>query len=146
MDHSPAEDNRQASRLWMPPPRSPPLQQITVNRLKAVRSPCHGVIAEDFAYADPARARNLQNMLDLAVHRGLQVIVLSCNPGDYATLSARTHQLIPLAQGPAASPAAVSGVDRTATKAESAQSSALEANEVAEIVIRRLDKSNGAAG
>lgn len=47
------------------------------------------IFDDSFAYADPHRVRVLQNMLDLAASRGLQIVILSCNPGDYATLGAR---------------------------------------------------------
>lgn len=51
---------------------------------------CLPVVFDDaFAYADPERVKSLQRMLDLAATRGLQVIVLSCAPGDYALLGAR---------------------------------------------------------
>jgi DNA repair exonuclease SbcCD ATPase subunit len=51
------------------------------------------VFDDAFAYADPERVRTLQRMLDRAAERGLQVIVLSCNPADYAGLGAT---LVPL--------------------------------------------------
>lgn len=51
---------------------------------------CLPVVFDDaFAYSDPERVKSLQRMLDLAATRGLQVIVLSCAPGDYALLGAR---------------------------------------------------------
>lgn len=52
------------------------------------------ILDDSFAYSDPNRVRVLQNMLDLAASRGLQVLILSCNPGDYATLGAR-QELLP---------------------------------------------------
>lgn len=51
------------------------------------------VFDDAFAYADPERVRTLQGMLDLAATRGLQIIILSCNPADYATLGARAVSL-----------------------------------------------------
>ena len=42
------------------------------------------VFDDAFAYSDPQRVRALQRMLDLGASRGLQVIVLTCNPADYA--------------------------------------------------------------
>lgn len=48
-----------------------------------------------FAYADPERVQTLQRMLDLGAARGLQIIVLSCNPADYAALGARRVNLNP---------------------------------------------------
>lgn len=51
---------------------------------------CLPVLFDDaFAYSDPCRVKDLQRMLDLASQRGLQVIVLTCNPSDYAGLGAR---------------------------------------------------------
>ncbi|MBN1629150.1 MAG: hypothetical protein JW990_05265, partial [Thermoleophilia bacterium] len=47
------------------------------------------VFDDAFAYSDPERVNTLQRMLDLAAVRGLQVIVLTCNPSDYAALGAR---------------------------------------------------------
>jgi DNA repair exonuclease SbcCD ATPase subunit len=42
-----------------------------------------------FAYSDPRRVGDVQRMLFLAADHGLQVIVLACNPDDYAELGAR---------------------------------------------------------
>jgi len=47
------------------------------------------VFDDAFAYSDPDRVSTMQGMLDLGASRGLQVIVLSCNPSDYAGLGAR---------------------------------------------------------
>lgn len=47
------------------------------------------VFDDAFAYSDPERANTLQRMLDLGAARGLQIIVLTCNPSDYASLGAR---------------------------------------------------------
>jgi DNA repair exonuclease SbcCD ATPase subunit len=52
------------------------------------------VFDDAFAYADPARVQILQRMLDLAAHRGLQVIVLTCTPSDYAGFGARTISFV----------------------------------------------------
>lgn len=55
---------------------------------------CLPVIFDDaFANSDPERVSLLHRMLDLAARRGLQIIVLTCNPSDYAGLGARTVQL-----------------------------------------------------
>jgi len=55
---------------------------------------CLPVIFDDaFAYSDPERVNQLQRMLDLAATRGLQVIVLTCNPADYASLGAKPIML-----------------------------------------------------
>jgi hypothetical protein len=55
---------------------------------------CLPVMFDDaFAYADPERVQILQRMLDLAAARGLQVIVLTCDPGRYAALGAKQISL-----------------------------------------------------
>jgi DNA repair exonuclease SbcCD ATPase subunit len=51
------------------------------------------VFDDAFAYSDPDRVNTMQRMLDLGASRGLQVIVLSCNPSDYAGLGARSVEL-----------------------------------------------------
>jgi hypothetical protein len=51
---------------------------------------CLPLIFDDaFAHSDPARVQALQRMLDLGAARGLQIIVLTCNPADYSALGAR---------------------------------------------------------
>jgi len=51
---------------------------------------CLPLVFDDaFAYADPARVQRLQRMLDLAAARGLQIIVLTCDPADYTALGAK---------------------------------------------------------
>jgi DNA repair exonuclease SbcCD ATPase subunit len=51
---------------------------------------CLPVVFDDaFANSDPERVNRVQRMLDLAASRGLQVIVLTCNPADYAALGAK---------------------------------------------------------
>ncbi len=51
---------------------------------------CLPLVFDDaFAYSDPERVQTLQRMLDLAASRGLQLIILTCNPSDYAALGAR---------------------------------------------------------
>jgi DNA repair exonuclease SbcCD ATPase subunit len=47
------------------------------------------VFDDAFTNSDPERVGALQRMLDLGAARGLQVIVLTCNPADYAGLGAR---------------------------------------------------------
>lgn len=47
------------------------------------------VIFDDaFAYSDPVRIQSLQRMLDLAARRGLQIIVLTCDPAGYSGFGA----------------------------------------------------------
>ncbi|MBP7728386.1 MAG: SMC family ATPase [Bacteroidia bacterium] len=52
---------------------------------------CLPVVFDDaFAYSDPQRIQTIQAMLDYAANqRGLQLIVLSCNPDDYKFLGAK---------------------------------------------------------
>jgi recombinational DNA repair ATPase RecF len=55
---------------------------------------CLPVVFDDaFAYADPERIESLQRMLDLGAVRGLQVIVLTCTPADYAGFGAGVVRL-----------------------------------------------------
>jgi len=58
------------------------------------------VFDDAFAYTDPKRVQTLQRMLDLGASRGLQIIVLSCNPADYAALGARQVNLKAMASVP----------------------------------------------
>lgn len=64
------------------------------------------VLDDAFANSDPQRVRSLLAMLDLAARRGLQVIVLTCAPADYAGLGAREVRLEPPVAAPVAGPAA----------------------------------------
>lgn len=71
------------------------------------------VFDDAFAYSDPERVNTLQRMLDLGASRGLQIIVLTCNPSDYAALGARQiilkSELLRNAPPAGTSPPAVSG-------------------------------------
>lgn len=59
------------------------------------------IIFDDaFTNADTGRQRKLQRLLDLAADRGLQVIVFSCTPEDYAGLGARQISLPSPLTGP----------------------------------------------
>ncbi len=51
------------------------------------------VFDDAFTNSDPSRIAMLQRMLDLAASRGLQVIVVSCNPQEYELLGARCIDL-----------------------------------------------------
>jgi DNA repair exonuclease SbcCD ATPase subunit len=75
--------------------------------LAADHDGCLPVLFDDaFAFTDPTRIPPLQRMLDLAALRGLQVIVLSCSPQDYAAFGAKDLQLAALARPrPGLSPA-----------------------------------------
>ena len=58
--------------------------------LAAGHDGCLPVVFDDaFAFSDPERVQILQRMLDHAAIRGLQVIVLTCNPSDYGSLGAK---------------------------------------------------------
>lgn len=65
--------------------------------LAASHGGCLPVVLDDaFANSDPERVRELQRMLDLAAAKGLQIIVLTCNPNDYRALgAAMTTELAP---------------------------------------------------
>jgi DNA repair exonuclease SbcCD ATPase subunit len=66
--------------------------------LKAGHDGCLPLVFDDaFTNADPQRLARLQQMLALAVARGLQVIVLTCDPQSYAGLEGTTVNLAPLA-------------------------------------------------
>ena len=57
--------------------------------LAADHGGCLPVVFDDaFVNSDPDRVRSLQSMLDQAASKGLQVIVLTCNPYGYAGLGA----------------------------------------------------------
>lgn len=73
------------------------------------RHGCLPVIFDDaFAYSDPERVQTLQRMLYLAASRGLQVIVLTCTPSDYAALGAKHVTLRVEKSAPGATPSRVS--------------------------------------
>jgi len=64
--------------------------------LAADHDSCLPVVFDDaFAYTDPDRVQSLQRMLNLAALRGLQVIVLTCTPGDYSAFGASEIRLLP---------------------------------------------------
>jgi DNA repair exonuclease SbcCD ATPase subunit len=52
---------------------------------------CLPVVFDDaFTNSDPDRIQTLQRMFDLAARRGLQIILLTCDPRDYGSLGAKT--------------------------------------------------------
>ncbi len=58
---------------------------------------CLPVFLDDaFTHSDETRVAALPRMLDLAASRGLQIIVFSSSPADYAALGARTVTLPPV--------------------------------------------------
>ena len=55
---------------------------------------CLPVVFDDaFVNADPERLRGLQRVLDLGAERGLQVIVLTCDPVAYDTLGVKVTEI-----------------------------------------------------
>lgn len=75
--------------------------------LAAEHEGCLPMVFDDaFVNSDPARAAGVLAMLDLAAARGLQIIVLSCQPRAYDALGAATVELAPavLDRGNAATP------------------------------------------
>ena len=95
--------------------------------MSEVLAPDHGgclpVVFDDaFTNSDPERVNRVQRMLDLAASRGLQIIVLTCNPADYAGLGAKNVVLPPVrgathAPNNQAADAAAELPDTTATDA-----------------------------
>jgi len=66
--------------------------------LKGGHDGCLPLVFDDaFTNADPERLARLQQMLALAVARGLQVIVLTCDPQAYSGLDGTSVNLAPLA-------------------------------------------------
>ena len=64
------------------------------------------VFDDAFTNTDPERTRRLLDMLYLAADRGLQIIILSCNPAHYTGIGAREiHLPAPRLQPAAAQPA-----------------------------------------
>lgn len=64
--------------------------------LAADHDGCLPLVLDDaFANADPQMVQLLQRMLDRAASRGLQIIVLACNPADYSALGAVEIRLSP---------------------------------------------------
>jgi DNA repair exonuclease SbcCD ATPase subunit len=62
--------------------------------LAADHDGCLPVIFDDaFSFSDPERVQALQRMLDHAAKRGLQIIVLTCTPADYAAFGAAELRL-----------------------------------------------------
>jgi len=62
--------------------------------LAADHDGCLPVVFDDaFAYSDPDRVQLVQRMLDHAASKGLQLIVLTCTPSDYAGLGASSVAL-----------------------------------------------------
>ncbi|MDZ7778411.1 MAG: AAA family ATPase [Gemmatimonadota bacterium] len=51
------------------------------------------VLDDAFAYSDPERVRGLMRALDRAAGRGLQVVLMTCTPEDYASLGAHSIHL-----------------------------------------------------
>jgi hypothetical protein len=71
---------------------------------------CLPMVFDDaFTNSDPNRLKAVQRVLDLGARRGLQIIVLSCNPADYGQLGAAQIPLPPADFGPSVTPSALDG-------------------------------------
>ena len=72
---------------------------------------CLPMVFDDaFTNSDPNRLKAVQRVLDLGARRGLQIILLSCNPADYGQLGATQVLLPPADFGPPVLPAALDGL------------------------------------
>ncbi len=97
---------------------------------------CLPIVFDDaFTNSDPERIRALQRMLDYAASRGLQVIVLTCNPSDYSALGARTTILSPSAAQ------AISSVTQ-----DISITSGVTGNAEPEVLLEVLESMGGQAG
>jgi DNA repair exonuclease SbcCD ATPase subunit len=124
--------------------------------LAADHDGCLPVVFDDaFAYSDPDRVIQLQRMLDLAASRGLQVIILTCNPSDYAALGARSITLQPPPRRQALAPADHSAVmldsvgenpDSGDEVAMSTQSPPIVTAELREAFLAALSAAGGSKG
>ena len=124
--------------------------------LAADHGGCLPVVFDDaFAYSDPERVNQLQRMLDLAATRGLQVIVLTCNPDDYASLGAKTVSLRPERHAPSLrnNPVPETGVEASGTSSPDFEDHHLEnaasvvvTDELREAVLNALSKLGGSKG
>ena len=108
------------------------------------------VFDDSFAFSDPHRVQSLQRMLDLAASRGLQVIVLTCNPSDYAALGARQIIFSPVSV--LATQAATSSLDRAEDSEEDADTEAVSSTadaateEDCDAFISALESQGGKSG
>jgi hypothetical protein len=108
---------------------------------------CLPLIFDDaFAYSDPERVQTLQRMLDLAANRGLQIIVLTCNPIDYAALGAKQISLPAVVPptGPLVAPAPQTGIDAENQTAVASGPQNLE--ELCDKLVSRLKQLGGSKG
>jgi hypothetical protein len=104
---------------------------------------CLPVVLDDaFAYCDLERVNQVQRMLDLAASRGLQIIILTCNPSDYAALGAHQILLRPERATPANQPmiAAAGSGDSPSETGESESTSAPTLTEPATAVVSVTDE------
>jgi len=73
--------------------------RLAMAELLADGDGCLPIVFDDaFTNSDPERIHAVQRVLDLGARRGLQVIVLSCNPQDYGLLGAKAIDLTPPAR------------------------------------------------
>lgn len=73
--------------------------RLAMAELLADGDGCLPIVFDDaFTNSDPERIQGVQRVLDLGARRGLQIIVLSCNPQDYGLLGAKAIDLAPSAR------------------------------------------------
>ena len=73
--------------------------RLAMAELLADGDACLPIVFDDaFTNSDPERIHAVQRVLDLGARRGLQIIVLSCNPQDYGLLGAKAIDLTPPAR------------------------------------------------
>ena len=78
--------------------------RLAMAELLADGDSCLPIVFDDaFTNSDPERIQGVQRVLDLGARRGLQIIVLSCNPQDYGLLGAKAIDLTPGGPTPAVS-------------------------------------------
>lgn len=127
--------------------------------LAADHDGCLPLVFDDaFAYSDPERVQTLQRMLDLAATRGLQLIILTCNPSDYSALGA--HQVSLPAERPTLSGQSTNSIgspaealsefsntdSATASAATEPTSIVAVSDELREQLLSKLQELDGKAG
>jgi uncharacterized protein YhaN len=70
------------------------LRRSMADVLKRAHDGCLPLVFDDaFTNADPERVELVKRMLSTAVERGLQVILLTCDPASYGTFADQVVQL-----------------------------------------------------
>ena len=111
---------------------------------------CLPLVFDDaFTYSDPDRVAALQRMLDFAASQGLQIIILSCNPSDYATLGARTIALRAQAASlktPSEQPATFDSTDSPPYSEEEFAAAVEVTDELRQALLSALRSAGGSKG